>query len=567
MKPLEIGDLYCGAGGSSSGIVRAARELGIQFELTGVNHWAVAIASHSANHPYARHFKMEIEDAPADVLFPRKRLDVMWASPECTEHSYAGGGKSINDQRRANAWSVPRLADATRPSIIIVENVTPFTKWGPVEPARHSNGKLKRDKDGDVIYRPIASRKGETFREWFAAVEACGPGYRGEWRLLNAADYGEAQSRIRFFAVFTAPGIRYEWPEATHARRGDPSLTGTREPWRGARENIDFSIPSQSIFSRKTPLSPNTLARIEVGLKLFCTGALREAFLIILRNHADAASLDDPSPTLTAGGLHLGVAETRLRPFVGGNRTHNVPVSLDEPAPTVTTASGGGLFIAEPFVLGQHGGSVARDVEQPVPTITTDGAISLVEPFVIDVRHGERPRVASANQPMHTLTARNGAGVVEPFVVEAGRTDDRVHSTADPLGTVTGSNRFAAVEPFIVPQMGDGARSIDQPAPTVLTTSRGIRLITPLVGPADPDAPSGQLVEIDGELYLLDLFFRMLQPVELKQFQGLPADYILTGTKEAQTAQIGNAVSEKVAYRLGRAAFEALGYGVAEDAA
>jgi len=68
----------------------------------------------------------------------------------------------------------------------------------------------------------------------------------------------------------------------------------------------------------------------------------------------------------------------------------------------------------------------------------------------------------------------------------------------------------------------------------------------------------------------LDVRFRMLQPHELARAQGFPDDYVFTGTKEARTAQIGNAVPVGVAYALGRSALTALGYRVDagdEDAA
>jgi DNA (cytosine-5)-methyltransferase 1 len=43
MTPLLIADLFCGAGGSSTGAVRAVRELGREVTLVCVNHWPVAI--------------------------------------------------------------------------------------------------------------------------------------------------------------------------------------------------------------------------------------------------------------------------------------------------------------------------------------------------------------------------------------------------------------------------------------------------------------------------------------------------------------------------------------------
>jgi DNA (cytosine-5)-methyltransferase 1 len=506
--PLEIADFYCGAGGSTSGLVRAANEMGVPFSLTGVNHWDRALNSNAINHPYARHFKMEVEDVPADVIFPRRRLDIMWASPECTEHSYAKGGKSINDQRRANAWSIPRLANELRPSIIIVENVQPFVKWGPIEPARHRNGRVKRDRRGEVIYRPIESRKGETFREWFAAVEACGPGYTGEWRLLNAADYGEAQSRTRFIAVFTAPGVHYEWPKPTHSRIGDGL-----PKWVGAGTILNLDLPMESIFDRGKPLSDNTIERIAAGVPLVVDSPeLTAVFQVILRRNADIVKLENVAPALCASGTHHAVAKVSLAPIICRNQTHNAPTTGASPAPCLTTAHGGGVFVATPnvFVLGQHGGSVPRTVDEPISTIATDGYVRIFAPYLVKVtgtinsRETPRSRVRTSDKPLGALTQKNGMGIAELRV--------------NVLGKAPGS---------------------------------------------------GVIVDIDGTLYLFDCRFRMLDTSELLQFQGLSPNYVLDGTKGEQTAQIGNAVSEKLAHALGRQAYLALGYagGVAQVAA
>jgi site-specific DNA-cytosine methylase len=59
MKPLHIADLFCGAGGTSTGAIQAAERLGYSLRLTAVNHWERAVETHSANHPSARHLKQQ----------------------------------------------------------------------------------------------------------------------------------------------------------------------------------------------------------------------------------------------------------------------------------------------------------------------------------------------------------------------------------------------------------------------------------------------------------------------------------------------------------------------------
>lgn len=560
---ISVGDLFCGAGGSSEGLRRACAQLDVSYRLTAVNHWDVAIATHTANHPDAKHLCADVDQLRARELADDGRLDILWASPSCTEHSYAKGGHDVDDQNRVSAWAVVRETERYRPRVVIVENVPPFRNWGPV----HEGA------DGRV--RPIKSRRGETFRAWFAAMEALG--YTGKWDLLNSADYGAAQTRIRFFAIFTAPGVDVDIPKPTHGKPGTLEVeAGLRRPWVGAREIIDWSLAGTSIFERDRPLSPNTMRRIEEGIRRYCPG-VADAFLVVLRNHADAQSIDDPAPTIVASGGHVGLAETALTPFVCANRTHNAPVSADDPAPVVTTAHGGGLFIAEPFILGQHGGSVARSVEEPMPTVTQDGYVRVFEPHLIDVRHGsEDVRVQSLDEPTSTLTSKNGLGIVEPFLTSYyGESNGAMHAprtVGDPVPTITTANRFGLVEPYLAAHFGerDGqaprTKSIDEPTWTV--THRGAGdLVEPVIVPADERAPRGRVVIIDGRRYLLDVRFRMLQPHELSRAQGFPPGYHFTGTKSDQTAQVGNAVQVDVAEALYAQALIGLGYGDRDDEA
>lgn len=555
------------------------------MRLTAVNHWDVAIATHTANHPSARHWCEDVDTAKPFKIVPERRLDVLWASPSCTEHSYAKGGHSIDDQNRASAWVVPRMAESLRPKVIIVENVRQFIKWGPIEPVYKRDGSPKLDAKGQQVFRPIKKRSGETFRAWFAAIEALG--YTGRWDLLNAADFGEPQTRVRLFIVFAAPGIEWTWPGPTHGPADSLEVaSGLRKPWVPAREIVELGVSTKSIFepvfgrTEDAYLSPNTIRRIVAGVQRYCSPAFSEAFLVILRHYAGALSLDEPLPTIATGsgrgGGHIALAEPTL-----------VPV-----------------------VIGQHGGGVARSVDDPLPTVTTDGVIRVAEPVLVDVRHGDRPhQPRSLDDPLTTVTAKNGVGLAEPFVVSYYGDSETGGSHAprsidDPIPTVTTANRFGVAEPFIVPQNGDGTAALDDPLPTVTTTSRGVRLVEPylvahfgeregqaprthgideplptvthrgagdlvepVIEPVAGEAPSGRVVMIDGKPYLLDVRFRMLQPHELARAQGFPDDYQFTGSKSDRTAQIGNAVPVGVAHALGRAALRALGYGDRDEEA
>ena len=112
---ISVADLFCGAGGTSTGACEAIGMLGHTPRLTAVNHWPVAVATHTANHPSARHLCASLDSLNPRELYKAGELDILWASPECTHHSNARGGKPINDQSRATAPTTVRWHRAAAP--------------------------------------------------------------------------------------------------------------------------------------------------------------------------------------------------------------------------------------------------------------------------------------------------------------------------------------------------------------------------------------------------------------------------------------------------------------------
>src|SRR5712691_726904 len=165
--------------------------MGAELDLVAINHWDTAIATHTRNHPSARHFCINLDAANPAAIVEGGRLDLLLASPECTHFSRARGGKPVSDQRRASAYHVQR---------------------------------------------------------WVTSLVAMG--YEWDWRVVNAADFGDATTRERLMVQFVRIGLGgAQWPTPTHGRsikatakpRGDmfgpaPAL----KPWRAAREVIDW---------------------------------------------------------------------------------------------------------------------------------------------------------------------------------------------------------------------------------------------------------------------------------------------------------------------------------------
>lgn len=435
-RVIRAADLFCGAGGSSTGLRRVADALGASLDLTAVNHWPTAVETHAANHPFARHVCENLDGVDARKVTGGK-LDLLWASPECTHHSNARGGKPISDQSRSTAWHVLRWAEALRPRWVIVENIPEFQTWGPL----------------GANDRPLKSRKGQIFGTWLAGLRSIG--YHVEHRVLNAADYAAATSRRRLFVVARLDGGRARgpipWPTATHAPAGSASLFDELQPWRGAREVIDWRERGISIFGRQKPLAPNTLRRIAAGARKFW-GLDLEPFLVAMEHGGRVLDAARPMPTITtAKGGAFGVVQPFILPQAhgGGHRAD----SVDAPVRTLTAEGGRAFSLVQPFLLGQQAGAAARGVSDPSPTIATKGAISLIEPFLVAF-YGSGVNVETIRQPLRTVTTKDRFGLVQPAQLDITFRMLRPHELAAAMG-FPADYQFAGTRTDQVKQIGN----------------------------------------------------------------------------------------------------------------
>lgn len=488
MRKLKACDLFCGAGGTSAG-AEATGSVRVDF---AVNHWSVAVQTHSANFPHTKHVNSRLDQVnPGEC----GKIDLLFASPECTHHSRARGGRPTSDQQRSGAWDLMRWIEHHRPSWIVVENVREFEQWGPV-----ANG------------RPLVSGRGKFFESWLSAIKA--GGYRVDYRLLNAADFGAATSRERLFVVARKGNRSPVLPESTHCQRPGGELPGFALPrWRPAAEIIDWSIPCPSIFSRKRPLADKTLMRIEAGLRRFCG-----PFVTEFNGGAERRNRSpfDPLGTVMAGATRFGL----VVPFQIRLRNNGDAADVADPLATIT-AGGRHHGVAIPFIAGcgaRDGQSPPKSITEPLNTVVTKDAKCLITPFLADVNHGG--------------------------------TESRLHSPADPLRTVTSKRGESLVYPFLATYYGNGGCSrVDCPIPTITTKDRvGLSscvLCHGMVPPAveNPSAAMLSLLATMRELGVVDIGFRMLSNPELSAAQGFDADYIFIGTKSDITRQIGNSVS------------------------
>ena len=175
---LKVVDLFAGAGGFSTGATQAGCDV-----VWAANHWKDAVHVHECNHPATHHSCQDLQQADFTTL---PEYDVLLASPSCQGHSKARGvDKPHHDSARSTAWAVVACVEATEPKAFIVENVTEFITW-------------------------------TLYPQWKSCMEALG--YKLAINVLNAADFGVAQSRIRVFITGskTKPLLVQTNPFKTH---------------------------------------------------------------------------------------------------------------------------------------------------------------------------------------------------------------------------------------------------------------------------------------------------------------------------------------------------------------
>lgn len=242
-------DLFHGAGGSSIG----ARMAGARI-AAAIDHWEVAARTYRENVPEAEVITEDIRKVKTEDL--RKRIgeiDLILASPECTNHSCAKGASIRDETSKLTAFEVLRFAREFRPKWIVIENVVQMGRWN-----RHVEllGQMRE--------------MGYTVRE----------------EKLNAQNFGVPQSRRRLFVLCSLSG-------------GDFKLEDDGRKPKSANEVIDTS----DVYAF-TPLhsQKRALATIERAERAISALGSKTPFLIVYYGSDGAGgwqSIERPLRTVT----------------------------------------------------------------------------------------------------------------------------------------------------------------------------------------------------------------------------------------------------------------------------
>lgn len=564
-----VTDLFCGAGGSSLGAELAGGELRL-----ALNHWPRAIETHSTNFDHADHDCNDISALTTGRIRGYPDSDMLLASPECTNHSLAKGGRRRKPQAaslfddgpagddeqersRATMWDVCRFAEQKilkgRPyKAIIVENVPDAFWWGP-ERKGYPNG------DGSL------------FDAWLGAMRALG--YEHEIVWLNSMFAGPIlggravpQSRDRMYVNFwrkgqRRPNLRVEplsWcPSCEQLVEGRqtfkpvslkksggrpwgkygqqyfftcPVCAGTVFPGAApAAEAIDWSLPIERIGDRERPLEESTRGRIRRGWQK----VLSEPFAIRIGGTGNPRPLTLPLVTQTSRHEAAMVFPNAGNTFerTPGNRARDgATAALDTVHGTLERA----------MVIPPMGESAARPAsEAPAPTQPTT-----TRPGVV-----VSPKASAAPLPLGVdrgLVMRNNAD----------KAGEQTTPSVEPIRTLTTGCHQSLVVPYY--RNGTGSTAATSAAPTLSTRDR-LALVVPFTREACPrpverkalptvatEGPPGVVVtdeDIDNSLFRMFALEEIARAMAMRHHLDGESDYLVHGNKRERMAQYGNAVT------------------------
>lgn len=247
--PVRAIDLFCGAGGSSTG----AKNAGVDI-VAGFDKWQPAVYTYRANFPEAKVFDDDIRTLKLDDIRGEiGDVDLILASPECTNHSVAKGSVERDEESRMTAFQVLRFAEEFQPEWIVLENVTEMAHWD-----RHEEllGTLKEQ------------------------------GYTYCQHVFNAQQFLVPQSRKRLFLIFSRSSIEDIVPPYPDIHKP-------------ASEILDVSGKYRMSPLRKPGRASATIARAERAIEAL---GVEESFLIVYYGSDGSGGwqrIDRPLRTIT----------------------------------------------------------------------------------------------------------------------------------------------------------------------------------------------------------------------------------------------------------------------------
>ena len=227
-------DLFSGCGGLSLGFKQAG------YEVTAANDvWGVALETFRVNFPEANTIlgdinNKEIQEQIVDAC--GKKVDVVIGGPPCQAYSLAGS-RDPEDPRGKLFNSYVDIVKKLRPKVFVIENVKGILSMKHFKPdvnpelrekyleiinSRKSNhGKISIESLNYHLEDYLVPVP-ELIKKTFEKI-----GYNVRHKLLNSANYGVPQERLRVFFIGTLLNKGITFPAVTNSNKHTFDL----KPW------------------------------------------------------------------------------------------------------------------------------------------------------------------------------------------------------------------------------------------------------------------------------------------------------------------------------------------------
>jgi len=220
----NVAELFAGVGGFRIGLARAG------WKTVFSNQWEPATKVQHASDVYVARFGEDghSNEDIAQVESLPKNIDLLVGGFPCQDYSVAktlNSAKGLKGKKGVLWWEILRLVQGQKPKFIFLENVDRLLK-------SPSN---QRGRDFAVMLKTLGDE-----------------GYTIEWRVVNAAEYGFPQRRIRVFIVATKKkrGAKRETPESIISKTGILARALPIEKLTSELQEIELDDEADQISSR-----------------------------------------------------------------------------------------------------------------------------------------------------------------------------------------------------------------------------------------------------------------------------------------------------------------------------
>jgi len=237
----------------------------------------------------SRLLNSDICNVKGSELSDKAKADLVVGGPPCQSFSSSGKQKSILDDRGLLVHQFIRIVEELKPRTFLFENVRGLV-----------TARDERGEPGGVIRKLL---------DKFSQI-----GYSCRTALLNSADYGAFQRRVRCFIVGSRNGTAPLFPEPTHSKEGDMFLS----KWKSLRAFLEkYADSDESNYTYPTETLEKELQQLPNGSGLKSKGkaeATRPGGHWGYRQGTFIADLDLPARTVTGSSSQDWVRwEGRLR--------------------------------------------------------------------------------------------------------------------------------------------------------------------------------------------------------------------------------------------------------------